>query len=515
MNKTHSMSTILAVSLLASLWFVGLTSSARVYNPWYDLDEDGDIDIYDIVRMAECYGTSGEPLEAKAAIEYDSGWIDITDKCGQYLTITHNLNTTDIIVDIQGLTIPDGGVHQRHIGGTGYIPGWSKTYGGTVHDSVNSVIQTSDEGYALAGSAYSYGAGMSDFWLVKTDATGNVQWNKTYGGTNWDDAHGLVQTVDGGYAVAGYTGSFGAGVADVWLAKTNDSGNMEWNKTYGGAGDDAAFSVVHTADGGYALAGYTCSYGDVNGDSRLVKTSADGNVQWNKTYGGAYDDIASSLVQTDDGGYALAGYTSSYSGLADFWLIKTDADGNAQWNKTYDRIDSEWAYSVIQTSDAGYALAGGTGNPEEPTTWNFWLVKTDTNGNAQWNKTYGGTDCDYANSLVQTGDGGYALAGITCSYGDFNGDSWLVKTDATGNMQWNKTYGGIESDWASSVIQTSDGKYALAGTIGTYAWLMKTDEESGLAWTDSTADTITLHRGATDAYWNYVRVRIWKIKETP
>jgi hypothetical protein len=151
-----------------------------------------------------------------------------------------------------------------------------------------------------------------------------------------------------------------------------------------------------------------------------------------------------------------------------------------------------------------------------------WLVKTDASGNTQWNHTYGGTNDDYAFAMVQTSDGGYALAGETLSFGT-NAHSWLVKTDASGNMQWNKTYGGTNDDWAMALIQASDGGYALAGWTHSFGagqedfWLVKTDSsgnvggvESGLAWGDSTANTITLYRDATDTYWNYVRVRLWK-----
>jgi predicted secreted protein len=170
---------------------------------------------------------------------------------------------------------------------------------------------------------------------------------------------------------------------------------------------------------------------------------------------------------------------------------------------------------LIQTSDGGYALAGST-QSFGAGSWDFWLVKTDAAGNAQWNRTYGGTSDDEAYALVQTVDGGYALAGYTGSIGAGYYDFWLVKTDASGNEQWNKTYGGTGDDDASALVQTGDGGYALAGRTESFGagnydfWLVKTDVESGLAWVDSSANTVTLYRGATDSYWNFVRVRLWK-----
>jgi parallel beta-helix repeat protein len=356
---------------------------------------------------------------------------------------------------------------------------WNKTYGGTGTDVAYSVVQASDGGYALAGYTTSFGAGQSDFWLVKTDSTGGMLWNKTYGGANDDYAYSVVQASDGGYALAGSTDSFGAGGFDFWLVKTDSTGGMLWNKTYGGAGTDVAYSVVQASDGGYALAGSTDSFGAGQSDFWLVKTDSTGSMQWNKTYGGSGIDVASSVVQTSDGGYALAGYTTSFgAGQSDFWLVKTDSTGGMQWNKTYGGSGYDGASSVVQTSDGGYALAGYT-NSFGAGGFDFWLVKTDSTGGMLWNKTYGGANDDYAYSVVQASDGGYALAGYTKSFGAGGYDFWLVKTDSTGGMQWNKTYGGTGTDIARSVVQTSDGGYALAGFTNSFGaggydfWLVK------------------------------------------
>jgi len=469
------------------------------FDAWLDWNDDGKIDMKDIGRVASAFGTGGQNI-SKASLAYDSGWLDLRNETGEYYTITHNLKDTELQVDARKIT-----------------PGWNKTYGGINLDWMYSMVQTSDGGYALTGRTESFGTGGTDFWLVKTDASGNMMWNQTYGGTGYDGAWALVQTREGGYALVGSTTSFGTGDLDFWLVKTNSAGTMQWNKTYGGTDFDYASALVQTSDEGYALAGRTESFGAGNSDCWLVKTDAAGNAQWNKTYGGTDTDEAYALVQTGDGGYALAGMTTSFgAGSADCWLVKTDAAGNAQWNKTYGGTNWESMHDLVQTSDGGYALAGETFS-FGPGNGDFWLVKTNSAGTMQWNRTYGGINRDGAYALVQTGDGGYALAGYTWSFGAGSNDFWLVKTDASGNMQWNKTYGGTSRDEVYALVQTGDGGYALAGYTESFGtgddldfWLVKTDVESGLAWMYSSANTITLHRGATDTYWNFVRVRLWK-----
>jgi FlaG/FlaF family flagellin (archaellin)/predicted secreted protein len=362
-------------------------------------------------------------------------------------------------------------------GSAGSIPVsvvWSRTYGGDGSDRAYSLVVTSDGGYAVAGSTDSFGAGGIDFWLIKIDAFGYMEWNKTYGGPDYDFAHSLVQTSDGGYVLAGITSSFGAGGYDFWLVKTDAYGNMEWNQTYGGMENDRAYSVVETSDGGYAIAGETESFGFGGYDFWLVKTDVTGDAEWNQTYGGTDWDVGSSLVATSDGGYAIAGYTGPYL-EEDFWVVKTDAFGNMEWNQTYGGTEDEIAYSVVEASDGGYAIAGFTssfGAGED----NCWLVKTDVSGIMEWSKTYGGVDDERAFSLVATSDGGFSLAGRTNSFGAE--DFWLIKTDSYGNMEWNLIYEGAIHDSDFSLVPTSDGGYALAGTTGdseetTDFWLVK------------------------------------------
>jgi len=357
---------------------------------------------------------------------------------------------------------------------------WSQTYGGEFIDHATSLVETSDGGYALAGvTSPPVGIGPSNFLLIKTDTYGIMLWNQTYDGEG-AYAHELVETSDGGYALAGTLRT--AENFDFWLVKTDAYGNIMWSQTYGGPNIDQALAMVQTSDGGYALAGYTESFGSGSYDCWLIKMDADGNMIWNKTYGGEGGEVGSSLVETSDGGYALGGQITSGGEGFDFFLIKTDEFGNMEWNQTYGGTIWDQAYSLVETSDGGYALAGRT-NSFGAGSYDCWLVKIDANGNMQWNQTYGGERWDEAYSLVESPDGGFALAGRTNSFGAGNYDFWLVKTDAIGNMVWNQTYGGTENDCAYSLTMTSDGGFALAGKTKSFGageyddiLLVKTDE---------------------------------------
>jgi len=251
------------------------------YDPWCDVNDDGIINIFDVVALTSRYAKTGTPT-TKASIEYDSGWINITGKQGQYITVTHGLNITDwnsenIVVEVTGKAGSDGEL--LRIGQNMPVLEWNRTYGGANDDVGNSVISTSDGGYALAGYTYSYGAGYQDFWLVKTDASGNAQWNKTYGGTYAEEARSIVQTSDGGYALVGWTDSFGAGLSDAYLVKTDALGNAQWSRTYGEANYEQGSSIVETSDGGYALAGDTSVYAGT-ADAYFVKTEVELGLAW-------------------------------------------------------------------------------------------------------------------------------------------------------------------------------------------------------------------------------------------
>jgi hypothetical protein len=364
-----------------------------------------------------------------------------------------------------------------------------KAIGGKNNDGGYSLIQTSDGGYAIAGDTKSFGAGNWDVYVVKLDATGNLQWTRTIGGENEDLGHSLIQTSDGGYVIAGHTKSFGAGDWDVYVVKLDATGNLQWTRTIGGENEDLSLSLIQTSDGGYALAGATRSFSAGEDDVYVVKLDANGNLQWTKTIGGPNRDWSSSLIQTSDGGYAIAGYTKSFGvGGADVYVVKLDANGNLQWTKTIGEPADEVGFSLIQTSDGGYAIAGYTSSFGAGS-WDVYVVKLDANGNLQWTKTIGGKGWEAGHSLIRTSDGGYAIAGTTTSFGAGGWDVYVVKLDASGNLQWTKTIGGPKEDWGASLIQTSDGGYAIAGhtrSFGVGDWdvyVVKLNANGNLQWT--------------------------------
>ena len=362
--------------------------------------------------------------------------------------------------------------------GINVIEQWNKTFGGTSDDYGYSVQQTADGGYIIAGCTHSYGAGDADIWLIKTDTNGNEQWNRTFGGPKADllDRGSVRQTSDGGYILTGYTYSYGAGDADAWLIKTNPDGTEQWNRTFGGEALDWGHSVRQTADGGYIIAGRTDPYAGARADAWLIKTNSNGVEEWNRTFGTDACEYAASVNQTTDSGYIIAGRTTSYGAIggADAWLIRTDSNGIEEWNRTFGGAGYDYGYSVQQTTDGGYVMAGSTNNRQD-----IWLIKTDADGMEEWNRTFGGPAMDEGYSVQQTADGGYIAAGYTASYGAGSGDVWVIKADPDGNEQWNKTFGGPELEKGYSVQQTADGGYIAAGYTNSYGaggydvWLIK------------------------------------------
>ncbi len=254
--------------------------------------------------------------------------------------------------------------------------------GGGNDDVANSVIQTKDGGYALAGYTASYGVGADNIYVVKMGENLKIQWTKTIGGLA-DEGNEIVQTKDSGYVIVGNTESFGLGVRNIYVVKLDVSGNLQWTKSIGGSHSDEGYSIIQTKDGGYAITGETRSVADTaNGDVYVVKLSASGNIMWTKTIGGRGEDAGNSIVQTLDGGFAIAGETYSFGDTAygDVYVIKLDSAGNIKWTKTIGGIYRDLAYSIIQTNDAGYAIAGrtesfGAGGDD------MYVIKLDAAGN--------------------------------------------------------------------------------------------------------------------------------------
>jgi hypothetical protein len=358
---------------------------------------------------------------------------------------------------------------------------WTKTLGGMNQDMGHSVRQTTDGGYIVAGYTKSFGAGDRDVWLIKTDAWGDTLWTKTFGGSGSDWGESVQQTTDGGYIVAGvadFNGWMDGG--NVWLIKTDASGDTLWTKTFGGSYYSVGTSVQQTFDGGFIITGWIYFGAGDFADVWLIKTNASGDTLWSKTFGGSIWDKGYSVQETIDGGYIVAGYTESFGpGGYDVYLIKTDASGDTLWTKTFGGSNEDWGNSVQQTIDGGYIVAGYT--------WSFgagyadvWLIKTDASGDTLWTKTLGGMNQDMGHSVQQTTDGGYIVTGATYSFGAGYADVWLIKTDAWGDTLWTRTFGGGDDEWGESVQQTTDGGYVVTGNINSFSavgsdvWLIKT-----------------------------------------
>jgi PGF-CTERM protein len=492
---------------------------------------------------------------------------------------------------------------------------WNLTLGGADNEEMVFVQQTADGGYILIGNTDSHGAGSSDIWFEKVDSNGNMQWNNTFGGIGRDMVR-IVRQVPGGYIIAGNTESYGAGDSDFWLVKTDTNGEEQWNNTYGGYYGDGVYSLQQTHDHGYIIAGMTNSFGASHNDFLLVKTDSNGTEQWYRTFGGVSHELFPIVRLSPDGGYILGGITLSFD---DYWLIKTDEDGNVQWDRTFEgsgldsfqqtpdggyiikgdfydpyktwlvkktliktdsngneqwdiRIEGDELDSVLQTENGGYILAGTKDSKlllvklmaERPTplaqftydlgypganktisfdasvshdpyrniTYYQWdmgdgsyvnttqrtvthsydeggnysvnLTVTSNNGDMssitreitvqqseppimRWNKTFGGDGDDRVYSLMHTSDGGYILAGYSYYIDERHFDARLVKTDANGNMQWQRNIKGNDSIEAHSAMQTSDDGYIIAGSTGIYYgiydfWLVKIDAEGTEQW---------------------------------
>ena len=384
-----------------------------------------------------------------------------------------------------------------------------KNYGGSGEDSPQAIIETNDGGFAVLGFSNSTDGDLqgknlavNDYWLLKLDAEGELQWSKTYGGSKDDRGQSLVQTQDGGFALTGYSmsddgdASVNNGFHDNWVLKLDAQGEIEWEKSYGFSGHDHSYDILDTGDGGFFFAGFldiTSARADGNtekssaisahgvGEFWGTKIDNKANVQWRGYYGGTNNDRAHAAVRADDGGYVMAGFTESSDfdvnnsrGSYDFWTVKIDDTGDSVWQSTFGGTGIERAEDIAKTKDGGYVITGSTFSTDIDISKNngesdIWLIKVDDAGKLVWEKSFGGSQFDAAQSVSPSRDGGFIIIGNSKSIDkDTNAnagenDIWLIKTDANGNMVWQKSFGGSGLDFGFDALETSTGSVIIVG----------------------------------------------------
>ncbi len=380
------------------------------------------------------------------------------------------------------------------------ITTFSKTYGGSATESGNSIVLTKDGGYVFAGTTSSVNGditsskGSFDFWIVKIDSFGKLIWKKSFGGSNEEIPNSIQQTTDGGYVIVGHSFSTDGDVSknnggkDLWVIKIDAEGNLIWEKSFGGSRDDSFGYIQQTSDNGYIIAGRTNSVdGDVKEnkgqfDCWVIKLNAIGNLEWERTYGGSLHDTSGSIIQTTDGGYIIAANVSSTDGDVigndkldtNTWVFKTDSSGVIIWQKIFGGSGNENIQSIKKTNDEGYVIVGSTYSQDGDVSGtngesDFWIIKIDNSGNLIWNRTYGGSKIDAAYSVVQNSQGNYIIAGVTQSTdGDVNGflgnrDGWIINLDSSGNLAKQRTFGGTDFDLFLDIKLTPDGGYIAIG----------------------------------------------------
>jgi len=361
---------------------------------------------------------------------------------------------------------------------------WTTIIGGADDDFGHFAEQTSDGGYILTGWTKSFGTGLNDIWLVKTNSSGDTVWTKTFGGVNDENSSCVHQTGNGDYIIFGETDSFDPVYWKAWLIKTNQSGDTSWTKLIGENRHYFIQSGLVLFSGNLVFVGYTKESGAGEEDIWIVNTDEYGDTLWTETFGGSGNDLSSTIQQTNDGGFIISASTNSFgAGNYDAWLIRTDFKGDTLWTKTYGGTDTDHASDVKQTDDNGFIIVGSTRSFGHANNYNdIWLIRTDFKGDTLWTKTFGGDLSDGALSVQQTEDGGFLIAG-SLGIDLFNRDIWLIKTDSSGDSLWTRTLGGPNWDIARSMEPTSDGGYILcgdfysAGTNNYEIWLLKTEPD--------------------------------------
>jgi len=364
---------------------------------------------------------------------------------------------------------------------------WENSFGGRGADGGNHSIGTSDGGYISVGYTNAYGNGKNDVWIIKTDFTGEREWSRVYGGKLDDYGWGITESIDGGYVIAGETFSFGRGQSDIYLLKIDSTGNMVWNTTFGGLAEDVAYAVVNSDDGGFVVASQTKSYGKGGSDGMIVKFNSDGIKEWHRLFGGKGLDYFKSITIDSIKGYVLAGGTRSFdNGDSQGWLLSVNLDGFPKWEKTYGDKGEDAFNMITRTKDNGFVAVGSSASFFSKGMKDIVMIKLDSLGQKLWMNLYGGKKDDIATAVSECKDGGFILTGETTSYGKGKSDIFLLKTNQLGREKWKKTVGGIGVDIGKSVQELSKGGYIISGTstisnLSFDSILIKTDKKGNVS----------------------------------
>ncbi|MGI9341358.1 MAG: hypothetical protein ACR2QV_00805 [Gammaproteobacteria bacterium] len=338
---------------------------------------------------------------------------------------------------------------------------WSVAYGGPAKDWAYAMTGTHDGGLCTAGRTASQGAGLEDVWIVRLDGNGRRLWDKTFGGPAIDRGRAIVETPDHGLVIAGATESKGAGEFDVWVLKVDADGELLWDRRFGGAATDWASAVVTTRDGGLAVGAYTQDESGGPYDFWVIKLDADGGLLWQRRYGGGDTDWSNAITETLDGGLVVVGHTESKgAGGADFWVLKVNAEGEPVWDRTFGTAKSDYASTVTATRDGGVIVGGMT---QAAKGFDIRVIKLDDAGNIGWDREFGGAGSDWVRAIVETRSGDFALGGYTDSQGAGLNDVWLLKLSADGSLLSERTFGDSGNEWARALVELPDGALALAG----------------------------------------------------
>lgn len=407
---------------------------------------------------------------------------------------------------------------------------WVKTIGGTQEDTAQDIVRTADGGFAFIGFTKSINGDITDnaaeendYWVTRLDNNGAIMWSKTYGGSEDDRGEAIKTTTDGGFVITGYSRSSNedvttnSGFYDQWVVKLDANGTIQWQKSLGYSGSDQAFDIIQTSDGGYFTTGFldiTASGGQGNfgraaaanaaqhgvGEYWCHKLDANGTLIWSRYFGGTNNDRSRSALETDDNNFIIAGSSESVDfditdsqGSYDFWVVKMSNTGDLLWQKSYGGSGIDIGYDIVKTGDGNYIVVGDTRSSDGHVSSlkgsaDYWVIKiNDTDGGLIWERTFGGTDFDSARAIIKLQNGDYAIAGSSKSNSiDASGnygqnDFWIIKINDSGNLLWQKNFGGSQLDFATGITETTDQKLVVSGN------------------TQSSDNDISLNKGVKDA----------------